>query len=247
MTTVVSYESIEGIARIAINRPDSRNCINNAVVQGLHAAWQRFARAAGDRVAVLGAAGAQAFSAGADLKDLPANIWLCMPNLLVPCDKPIICAVNGFAIGAGATMVMLADIAVAEEQAQFIYPEARIGAFAGVMAGFAARMQYKAGLEWLLTGDAMSAQRACEIGLVNRVVPRGQAMAAALETATKIARNAPLVVQAIKSIARGTLPTSPAEPYLRQRVMLDAIAQSADLQEGVAAFREKRPAQFTGR
>lgn len=244
--TAVTYESRDRIALITINRPEARNAINNAVVQGLHAAWQRFAQE-DDRVAVLAAAGEQAFSAGADLKDMPADVWLCMPNLSVPCDKPIICAVAGVAVGAAATMVMLADMAVAEEQVNFIYPEARIGAFAGVMAGFPPRMQYKAGLEWLMTGDPMAAQRAYEIGLVNRVVPRGQALASALELAGKIANNAPRVVQAMKSIARNTLPTSPTERYYPQRVMLEGIAQSEDLREGVASFREKRAPRFTGR
>ncbi|MES2363476.1 MAG: enoyl-CoA hydratase-related protein [Pseudomonadota bacterium] len=243
--TAITYSSENGIARIIINRAEARNAINNEVVQGLHEAWQRFARE-DDRVAVLGAAGEQAFSAGADLKDMPRDVWLAMPNLSVPCDKPIICAINGFAVGAGSTMIMLADMAVAEEQAQFIYPEAKIGAFAGVMAGFPPRIQYKAGLEWLMTGDPMSAQRAYEIGLVNRVVPKGQAMTVAMEIATKIAGNAPLVVQAMKSIARNTLPKSPTEQYYPQRVILDRIAGSADMKEGVASFKEKRPARFTG-
>jgi len=243
--SAVTYESQDGIARIIINRPEARNSINNELVQGLNAAWKRFARE-DDRVAVLGAAGDYAFSVGADLKDLPRDVWLAMPNLSVPCDKPIIGAVNGFAIGAGATMIMLADMAVAEEQAQFIYPEAKIGAFAGVMAGFPPRMQYKAGLEWLMTGDVMTAQRAYEIGLVNRVVPKGQALKTALEIAAKIAANAPLVVQAMKSIARSTLPKSSTELYYPQRAMLDGIANSADIKEGIASFREKRPARFTG-
>ncbi|MET4576386.1 enoyl-CoA hydratase/isomerase family protein [Ottowia thiooxydans] len=241
----ITYESVDGVARITINRPEARNSINNAVVQGLHAAWRRFAES-DDRVAVLGAAGDQAFSAGADLKDMPRDVWTCMPNLSVPCDKPIICAVNGFAVGAGATMVMLADMAVAEEQSQFIYPEAKIGAFAGIMAGFPPRMQYKAGLEWLMTGDPMTAQRAYEIGLVNRVVPKGQGMTSALELAGKIARNAPLVVQAMKSIAAGTLPVSPSAQHYPQRAMLDRIASSNDVKEGVASFKEKRAPKFTG-
>jgi Enoyl-CoA hydratase/carnithine racemase len=245
--SAILYESLDGIALITINRPDARNAINNEVVQGLHAAWQRFADDDGDRVAVLAAAGNSAFCAGADLKDMPRDIWLSMPNLSVPTDKPIICAVNGFTVGAGATIVMLADMAVAEEQSQFIYPEAKIGAFAGVMAGFPPRMQYKAGLEWLLTGDPMAAQRAYEIGMVNRIAPKGQGKAAAMELAAKIARNAPLVVRAMKSIARNTLPRSPTEQYYPQRRMLDAIANSEDINEGIASFKEKRPARFQGK
>jgi len=247
MTPDTTYESRDGIAIISIHRPQARNAISNGVVQGLHAAWQRFADADEDRVAVLTAAGEQAFSAGADLKDLPKDIWLSMPNLSVPTDKPIIAAVNGFAVGAGATMVMLADMAVASEDASFIYPEAKIGAFAGVMAGFPPRMQYKAGLEWLMTGDAMPAQRAYEVGLVNRLAPKGQALQVACEVARRIAGNAPLVVRAMKSIARSTLTPSSSERYYHQREVLEGIARSADLQEGVASFREKRPARFTGR
>ncbi len=245
--TAVIYESKDGIARITINRPEARNAINNDVVQGLQAAWQRFAQDAGDRVAGVHGAGEQAFTSGADLKDMPRDIWLAMPNLSIPCDKPIIAAVNGFAVGAGSTLVMLADLAVAEEGAQFIYPEAKIGAFAGVMAGFPPRMQYKAGLEWLMTGDAMTAQRAYEIGLVNRVVAKGQALAVAMELAAKIAGNAPLVVQAMKSIARRTLPASPTELYYPQHRLIQGIANSEDVKEGVASFKEKRAPRFTGR
>jgi len=243
----VRYESKDGIAIITINREAQRNSINSAVVQGLHAAWKRFAQADEDRVAVACAAGDKAVSAGADLKGMPKDIWLGMPNLSVPCNKPFIAAVNGFAVGAGATLVMLADIAVADESAQFIYPEAKIGAFAGVMAGYPPRMQYKAGLEWLMTGDPMTAQRAYEIGLVNRLAPRGQSLKVALEVARKIAANAPLVVQAMKSIARSTLVPSSTERYYPQRDMLEGIAKSDDIKEGVASFKEKRAPRFTGR
>ena len=245
--TAVRYASEGGIARITIHRPEARNAINDEVVQGMQAAWQRFAQDADDRVAVLHGAGEQAFTSGADLKALPRDIWLAMPNLSVPCDKPIIAAVSGLAVGAGATMVMLADMAVADEDARFVYPEARIGAFAGVMAGFPPRMQYKAGLEWLLTGDPVTAQRAYEIGLVNRLAPHGQALEVAMQVASRIAANAPLVEQAMKSIARRTLPASPTELYYPQHRMLQGIAASADLREGVASFKEKRAPRFSGR
>ena len=88
----VLYESMNGIARITIHRPEARNAIDNEVVQGMQAAWQRFAQDADDRVAVLHGAGEQAFTSGAALKDMPRDIWLAMPNLSVPCDKPIIAA-----------------------------------------------------------------------------------------------------------------------------------------------------------
>ena len=98
-----------------------------------------------------------------------------------------------------------------------------------------------------MTGDPMTAQRAYEIGLVNRLAPKGQGLKVALEVAAKIAGNAPLVVQAMKSIARSTLQRSSTELYYPQREMLEGIARSADLQEGVASFKEKRQARFTGR
>ena len=159
INAAIDYESADAVARITITRAGKHNAINNDVALGLHEAWLRFAQGE-DRVAILTGQGEKAFSAGADLKDLPRDTWRAMPNTAVPCDKPIIAAVNGLAIGAGATLVMMSDMAVAEEHASFIYPEAKIGVFAGLMGGFSPRMQYKAGLEWMMTGDPMTAQRA---------------------------------------------------------------------------------------
>lgn len=242
----VRYESLDGIALITIDRPEKRNSVNNAVVAGLHEAWQRFA-ADDHRVAVLTGAGDDAFCVGADLKDLPQDIWLAMPNLSVPCDKPIIAAVAGHAIGAGATMVMLADMAVCTSDASFVYPEARIGAFAGVMGGFPARMPYKVGFEWATTGDPMSAQRAFEIGFVNAVCERGAQVQTALALARKVAANAPLVVRTMKHLALQTLPANPMATYYPTRARLEGIMRSEDVNEGVTAFREKRPPRFEGR
>ncbi len=244
--TAVRYESADGIALITIDRAPQRNSINQEVVQGLQEAWLRFAEE-DDRVAILSAAGDDAFSAGADLKNPPKDIWMAMPNLSVPCDKPIIAAVSGYAIGAGATMVMLSDLAVAAESASFVYPEAKVGAFAGIMGGFPARMPYKVGLEWTLTGEPMSASRAYEIGFVNRLCQKGEQLAVAMELARKIAANAPLVVQTMKHLALETLPRNPMATYYPHKRRLEKISNSQDIQEGIASFVEKRAPRFQGR
>ena len=244
---VVTYESRDGIALITMNRPHVRNAINRAMALELHEAWRRFSSRHQDRVAVLTGAGDRAFCAGLDLKDRPRDlVWKTMPNFSVKCDKPIICAVNGATFGAGSVMVMMADMAVAEDDAQFAYPEAKIGGFRGLMAGFPPRMAYKAGLEWILTGDSMTAQRAYEIGLINRIAPKGQALTVAMDTAAKIANNAPLVIQAMKCIAAAALPASPVTQHYLLNDVLDRIGTSQDIKEGAAALRDKRAPQFIG-
>lgn len=239
----VTYESRDGIAVITINRPEKRNAINPAVCQGLTDAWQRFA-AEDDAVAVLTGAGDDAFCVGADLKDLPGEVWRALPNFAAPTDKPIIAAVSGYVIGAGCSMVLYSDLVVASESASFIYPEAKIGIFQGIMGGFPKKMPYAAGLEWTLTGDAMTAQRAHEIGFVNQLCTVGQQTQVAMALARRIAANAPLVVQTMKHLALQTLPRSPMDEFYPQKHRLERIANSEDAKEGVKAFTEKRKPVF---
>ena len=230
---------------ITLNRPEVLNAWNPELVHQLHAAWQLLADDPALRVGVIQGAG-RMFTAGIDLKDTPRDGILGIPNMTVPCNKPILVAVEGAAIGYGSVTAMYADMVFAGESAYFLYPEARMGVFQGLMGGFPGRVQYKAGLQWLLTAEKLSAQRAREIGLVNEVVADGQAFERAMTVARQIATNAPLVVQAIKQIALGTVPKGPMEANLSVNRAIESLMNSDDAHEGFAAAKERRTPQFKG-
>ena len=243
----VVYDIKDHIMVVTLDRPQVRNAWNAELAQGLHDAWQRLVADGEIRVCVVTANGGF-FSAGMDLKDPPYDLaTLAMPNLSIPCDKPILVAAEGGAIGYAAVFCLLADMVFAGRDTYFLYPEAKMGLFQGMMGGFPGRLQYKAGLQWLMTADKLSAERACQIGLVNEVVDDGSAFARAMEVAEKIARNAPLVVQAMKAVALSTVTKGPIETNFRNNRLIANVMASEDGKEGFASFREKRPATFKGR
>lgn len=244
--STVSYVSSGYVATITMQRTKERNALNNAICADLKAAWLRF-RDSDDRVAVLASSNDAYFSVGADVKDLPANMWHAVPGLGVDLDKPVIAATSGWVVGGGFVLVQMADMCVASETTQFMYPEAKIGTTAGAASSVIARMPHKVAMEFLLVGDPLSAQRAYEIGFVNKVVAPGQHVAAAQEMAHKIAVNAPMVVSALKGLVHEAMPKGPLETVAATRRLLDAVRDSSDLKEGVAAFKEKRKPNFTGR
>jgi len=244
--SVVLYESSDDIATITLNRPEKRNAMSEEVCVLLREAWQRFA-SSDDRVAILTGAGEVAFTGGADLVDTPKAFWQCVPGLGVPVEKPIIAALSGWCVGGGVVLVMMADMAVATESARLLYPEAKVGIFGGVMAGLVSRMPHKIAMELMMVGEELSAQRAYEVGFLNRLVPAGKHVEVAREYAQKIAANAPLVVQGIKRLADATLARGPAERFYPEVGRLAAIMASADRAEGVAAFRQKRKPRFKGK
>lgn len=244
--TLVRYESSGHIATIAMDRGAVHNALNNALCDDLHKAWLQF-RDSDDRVAVLASSDEAYFSVGADVKDLPANMWQAVPGLGVELDKPVIAATSGWVVGGGFVLVQMADMCVASETTRFLYPEAKIGVTAGGVSSVMARMPHKIAMEFLLLGDELPVERAYQIGFVNRIAPRGRHVALAREMAEKIAANAPLVVQALKKLAREAMPKGPLETVAEVRRLLDPVRNSEDLKEGVNAFRERRKPHFTGK
>lgn len=243
----VTYESRDGIAEITINRPEKYNTFTHEVVEQLHAAWLRF-NAGDDRVAILSGAGDKAFTAGANLKDIPHDLFRAIPGIGVPVHKPVIAAVSGLVVGGGVVLLQMADLAIAADNTRISYPEAKVGFAGGLVASLAARIPHKVAMELLLVGDAMDARRAYEIGLVNQIVPVGQQLEAARALAQKIAANAPRVLALLKDFVGEVIPKGPTEAagIARARI-LDDINVSEDFSEGINAFSEKRAPKFTGR
>jgi enoyl-CoA hydratase/carnithine racemase len=246
MSNAVTYESKDHIAVITLNRPERMNRMDNALMDGLNAAWKRF-MASEDRVAVLTGAGTKAFCAGADLQNPPRGLYHGVPGVGVAVDKPIIAAVAGWCVGGGMVLTTMCDLMIAAENAQFTYPEVKVGFSGGLITNLVTRIPHKIAMELLLLGDTIDAKRAHEVGYANKVVAIDQLMPAAMEWAAKIAANAPLPTRALKHWASQTLPKGPTEIGGIARYMTDVIDNSADWIEGRTAFKEKRPPNFEGK
>jgi enoyl-CoA hydratase len=245
MSQVVTYEVIDQVALITIDHAENKNALSRGVVDQLSAAWERF-EAGPERAAVLTAAGDFAFSVGLDLKAPPDDMWRCVPGVGVDVSKPIVCAVTGWVVGGSFVILQMADMCVASDKAKFIYPEAKIGTTGGLIAGVAGRIPHKIAMEFILLGETFTAERAAEVGMINRVVPDGTQVEEALAIAHKLAGMAPLVVSTLKGFIDDLLPKGPMETVLAGRRRIERVAKSADVTEGIAAFKEKRDPKFIG-
>lgn len=247
MSDVVTYESKDRIAVITINRPERMNAINADVELGLAAAWRRL-NDSDDLVAVLTGAGDKAFSVGKDLKyEAAPDYRRFTPGFDIVVRKPIVAAVGGWCIGGAITLVQMADLCVASENARFSYPEPKLGFAGGLIASIVARMPHKVAMELILLGEELSAERAYQVGFVNKLVPQGQHLDAAMVYAQRLAANAPMVVEMLKDFAQQVLPKSPMEHASHAMREVERVMASADRQEGMASLKEKRTPTYKGR
>jgi enoyl-CoA hydratase len=242
---VVTTEKRGPVSIIRINRPEKLNAISSGVAVALQQAFQEF-DASDQRVAILSAAGERAFTSGADVTDLP-ELWRAIPTVGFQTDKPIIAATSGWCVGGGIVLVMMCDLMVSTEDTIFYYPEAKLGTTGGMISTLVSRMPHKLAMEMMLLGSKISAQRAYDVGFVNRVVPNGQHETEALSLADEMLVSAPLVIGALKRLANEVLPTGPVERMVTVSQTLGRVRASEDMQEGIRAHRERRKPNFSGR
>jgi enoyl-CoA hydratase/carnithine racemase len=239
---------------VTINRPQARNAINKAVAEGIAAAMDTLDGDPDLTVGILTGAGGS-FCAGMDLKafvrgESPHVDGRGFAGLTFsPPQKPLIAAVEGWALAGGCEIVLSCDLVIAADDAKFGIPEVKRGlaAAAGGLFRLPLRIPYHVAMELILTGDPVEAGRAYELGLVNKITPSGGALEAALEFAERIAANGPLAVVASKTIVRHANGWSDEEAQKAQMEVLRPVMTSEDAQEGARAFAEKRPPVWKSR
>ncbi|MGB8407518.1 MAG: crotonase/enoyl-CoA hydratase family protein [Mycobacterium sp.] len=237
---------------ITINRPEAKNAVNSAVSQGLAAAMDRLDEDPTLSVGVVTGAGGS-FCAGMDLKAFAKG-----ENMLVkgrglgfterPSVKPLIAAVEGYALAGGTELALATDLIVASNASAFGIPEVKRGLVAGGggLLRLPQRIPYAIAMELALTGDNLTAQRAHELGLVNVLTEPGAALDGALALAEKITANGPLAVAATKRIIVESRDWSDEEKWTKQMAILGPVFMSKDAREGAVAFAEKRAPNWTG-
>lgn len=238
---------------ITINRPHARNAINRAVSFGIAAAVDELDGDPALSVAILTGAGGN-FCAGMDLKAFLAGEDMAVPGRGLgftesPPRKPVIAAVEGFALAGGTELALATDLIIASRDARFGLPEVRRGLVAGGggLIRLPERIPYLKAMELALTGDKFTAEEGLGYGLVNRVTEPGGSLEGALELAERISRNGPLAVAATKAIVAAARDWRADEAFAHQSEILRPVFASQDAREGATAFAEKRPAVWQGR
>lgn len=251
---VVLVDVDDGVMTITINRPKAKNAVNLAVAEGVAAALEELDRNDDIRVAILTGAGGT-FCAGMDLKafvtgELPVIPGRGFGGLTEKSpQKPLLAAVEGFALAGGLELMISCDLIVAAEDARFGITEVKRGLVAGAggLMKLPRQIPPRLAMEMALLGDFSDAQRALDMGLINRVVPSGGALDAARELAAKIAANGPLAVRVSKQIMLEQEDWSTAEMWEKQQQLANPVFTSEDAIEGATAFAEKRAPNWKGK
>jgi enoyl-CoA hydratase len=259
----MTYETIlsetkGAVTLITLNRPQALNALNSQVLEELIAAFAAFENDPGQRCAILTGSGEKAFAAGADIKEMsekPAAEFFAedffgkwTSHIVKAVRKPWIAAVNGFALGGGCELAMMADFIIAADSARFGQPEIKLGVGPGM--GGSQRLTRAIGkaksMEMCLTGRMMGAEEAERAGLVARVVPLASLIKEALKTANEIAAMPPLAAIANKEMVNAAFETTLDQGLVMERRIFQILTATEDKTEGMAAFIEKRPGNWKG-
>lgn len=244
----------DGIMTVTINRPKARNAANKAVAVGIAAAMDELDSNDDIRVAILTGAGGT-FCSGMDLKGFVSGETPTVKGrgfagvTESPPKKPLIAAVEGYALAGGFELAITCDMIIAADDSKFGIPEVKRGlaAGAGGLVKLPKQIPPRLAMELALTGEFMTAQRAYEMGLINKVVPSGTALDEAKALATLISSNGPLAVAASKQVVVESQEWSADEMYAKQGEIIAPVFTSADAIEGATAFAEKRAPMWTGK
>ncbi|WP_243374859.1 enoyl-CoA hydratase-related protein [Geotalea sp. SG265] len=256
--TNLLVEKRDAVAVLTVNRPKALNSLNSEVIEELLAALTEIEGNAGLKVAVITGSGEKAFVAGADIAEMSGlNVQQALAfsrkgqqvvNFIGRMTKPVIAAVNGFALGGGLELALACDFVYAAESAKLGFPEVTLG----IMPGFGGTQKLGRIIgrgranELIFTGRLVTAAEALDWGMVNGVLPGGELLDRAIEMATKIAGNGLLGVAGAKDAIRSGLDMGEADGLNYESVLFASLFASADQKEGMQAFLDKRKAAFTG-
>ncbi|BDB63051.1 MULTISPECIES: crotonase/enoyl-CoA hydratase family protein [Rhodococcus] len=251
--SVVLTEFADGVAVFTLNRPEAKNAVNLEVSEALAAAIDEFEARPDLTIGILTGAGGT-FCAGMDLKAFARGERPSIPGrgfgglTEAPPSKPLIAAVEGWALAGGCELALSADLIVASREAKFGIPEVKRGlaAAAGGLLRLPKILPYPLAMELAITGDPLTAEVAHQHGLVNRVTEPGEALTVAKELAARVAANGPLAVKATKQVVAMAANYTDPDAFVAQRKFIDPVFASSDAKEGARAFAEKRAPVWKG-
>jgi len=257
---VLLYEKKDNMATITLNRPAVMNAINLELAAELYRAWIDFSQDPKMVVLIITGSGQDAFCVGADLKERTqrgedmhvTNFWdasVKLPMRDAECHKPVIAAINGYCLAGGLELALMADIRIASEKATFGQPEINWGIFPGMGATqrLPRVLPYNLAAEILMTGERIDAQRAFDIGLVNRVVPAKMLMKTAKAMAADVGKKAPLALKAVKEALLKSYDLALDQGLRLEGILRRIIGDTEDAREGRQAFQENRKPKFKGK